>query len=213
VLAVASNHQVITAAGKFTAAELAARFRKSSWQIRSAGAGSKGPRWYSWAFTPIIEAGPGQRWLLLRRNDSTGELAFYRSFCPNLVPLRQLIRVAGWRWKIEESFQTAKGQAGLDEHQVRRWCSWHRWVTLAMAAMAFLAVVTAAEHDQSPHTGELIPLTLNELRHLFDALTAGAIATTARLISWSIWRRKHQYQARLSHYHRRSQAHDHDLLL
>ncbi|MGI8592208.1 MAG: hypothetical protein ACR2M5_14720 [Nakamurella sp.] len=79
--------------------------------------------------------------------------------------------------------------------------------------MAFLAVVTAAEHDQSPPTGDLIPLTLNGLRHLFDVLAAGAIATTARLISWSIWRRKHQYRARLSHYHRRSQAQDHDLLL
>ena len=70
----------------------------------------------------------------------------------------------------EESFQAAKGLAGLDQHQVRRWTSWHRWTTLAMLAHAFLAVATATERDSPPHPDGLITLTVNEFRRLFDAL-------------------------------------------
>jgi SRSO17 transposase len=76
--------------------------------------------------------------LLVRRHRRTGELAFYRCYSPQNVPLRELVRVAGRRWTIEESFQTGKGLAGLDEHQVRRWTSWRRWALLAMLAHALL---------------------------------------------------------------------------
>lgn len=87
------------------------------------------------------------------------------------MPRGELVGVAGRRWTVEESFQTAKGQAGLDQHQVRTWTSWHRWVTLAMLVMAFLAVVTADERDRTPAPAGMIPFTLNEIRRLFDALT------------------------------------------
>ena len=78
--------------------------------------------------------------------------------------------MAGQRWRIEESFQAAKGLTGLDQHQVRRWTSWHRWTTLAMLAHAFLAVATATERDTRPTPTGLIALTVNEFRRLFDAL-------------------------------------------
>ena len=78
--------------------------------------------------------------------------------------------MAGQRWRIEESFQAAKGLTGLDQHQVRRWTSWHRWTTLAMLAHAFLAVATATERDAQPTPAGLITLTVNEFRRLFDAL-------------------------------------------
>lgn len=121
------------------------------------------------------------------------------------MPLASLVRVAGQRWRIEESFQTAKGQAGLDKHQVRRWDSWHRWTVLAMFAMAFLAVTTTAEKERRPATAGLIDLTLNELRRLFDARSVGATATPEHVIHWSLWRRKHHARARHSHYRRRSE--------
>lgn len=213
VLGVSCTHRVTTAAGRFTAAELAATFPAASWQVRSAGPGAKGPRLYSWALVPITDQLPGSRWLLVRRNDSTHELAYYRCCTPIVGPLHELVRVAGWRWKIEESFQTAKGQAGLDEHQVRTWRSWHRWVTLSMLAMAFLAVTCAAEHDQQPAPPGLANLTLNELRHLFDALTAGKTATPEQTIKWSIWRRKHQHHAQICHYRRRSQGQNSEIRL
>jgi SRSO17 transposase len=84
--------------------------------------------------------GDGRHSLLIRRNNTTGELAFYRCWTPGPVTLAHLVRVAGIRWTVKESFQTAKGQVGLDQHQVRRWQSWHRCTTLALAALAILAL-------------------------------------------------------------------------
>ena len=89
--------------------------------------------------------------MLIRRNDATGEHAYLRCYSPRPVPLRTLIAVAGQRWRIEESFQAAKGLTGIDQHQVRRWRSWHRWTTLAMLAHAFLAVATAINATPTPH--------------------------------------------------------------
>ena len=93
--------------------------------------------------------------------------------------------MAGQRWRIEESFQAAKGLAGLDQHQVRRWTSWHRWTTLAMLAHAFLAVATAIERDTAPTPTGLITLTVNEFRRLFDALLLATHHTVATLLAWS----------------------------
>jgi len=125
---------------------------------RSAGAGSKGPRFYDWAWLADVgtdgdpEVG-GQHSLLIRRNTTTGELAFYRCWTPGPAGVALLVRVAGIRWIVEEGFQAAKGQVGLDQHQVRRWQSWHRHATLALAALAVLAICAAdastiADHAQ-----------------------------------------------------------------
>ena len=106
----------------------------------------------------------------MRRHRGTGELAFYRCYSPEPVPLRELVRVAGRRWTVEETFQAGKGLAGLDEHQVRRWTSWRRWTLFAMLAHALLAVIAAHEHADQPAPAELIALTCNEIRRLFTAL-------------------------------------------
>ena len=143
---------------------LAAALPARSWQRLSAGAGSHGHRMYSWAWIPINPGDTGHHWVLLRRNDTTGEIAYYRAFSPRPVPLGVLVKVAGQRWRVEECFQTGKGLTGLDQHQVRQWKSWHRWVTLAMLAHAFLTVITAAERAATPTPAGLIPITVNELR-------------------------------------------------
>jgi hypothetical protein len=85
------------------------------------------------------------------------------------VPLGVLVRVAGSRWRVEEFFQSGKGLAALDEHQVRRYTSWSRWVTLAMLAHAFLAVIRADEHARAAPDA-LISLTCNEIQRLFVTL-------------------------------------------
>jgi hypothetical protein len=108
---------------------------KRAWQKLWAGRGAKGERFYDWAVIDLAEPAPGSRQLLIRRNRTTGELAYYRCFSPQPVPLTKLVRVAGSRWRVEETIQTEKGLAGLDKHQVRRYPSWTRWVTLAMLAM------------------------------------------------------------------------------
>ena len=129
--------------------------------------------------------------------------AYLRCYSPRPVTLHALVTVAGQRWRIEESFQAAKGLIGLDQHQVRRWTSWHRWTTLAMLAHAFLAVATATERDSHPTPTGLIILTVNEFRRLFDALLLTTRHTITSLLAWSRWRRQHQHRARLSHYRRR----------
>jgi SRSO17 transposase len=83
-----------------------------------------------------LTAQSGHHWLLIRRHLRHGQLAFYRCYSPTLVPLAELIRIAGRRWTIEESFQAGKGLAGLDDHQLRRWLPWRRWTLLAMLAHA-----------------------------------------------------------------------------
>ncbi len=203
VLNVACNHHLVTMQCRVDA--LVAQMPTFAWQRLSAGAGSKGPRLYSWLRVDIVSDLPGHEWIMALRNDSTGELAYYRCWSPHQVPLTTLVRVAGRRWTIEESFQTAKGQAGLDEHQVRTWTSWRRWVILSMLAMAFLAVTCANQRDHTPTSRNLIPFTLNEIRRLFDKLILARTATADSIWAWSLWRRKHQATARYHHYQRRSE--------
>jgi SRSO17 transposase len=206
VLAIAANRRVPTHAGPIRVDALPALIAAHAWQKHSAGAGAHGPRLYSWAWFRLLaedDTDTGVHHLLIRRNDATGEHAYLRCYSPRPVPLRTLVSVAGQRWRIEESFQAAKGLTGLDQHQVRRWTSWHRWTTLAMLAHAFLAVATATERGTQPTPTGLIALTVNEFRRLFDALLLTTRHTVTTLLAWSRWRRRHQYRARQSHYRRR----------
>ena len=202
VLAVACDHRIATAAGQLRADALAKRLPRRAWQTLSAGAGAKGQRLYDWAVTHIAETRPGVHQLLIRRNRRTGELAFYRCYTPHDVPLSALVRVAGRRWTIEETFQSAKGLTGLDQHQVRRWTSWYRWVTLAMLAHAFLALVRADEQVHRPAGGDLVPLTCNEIRALLAPPRPRTGPTEPERLRWSWWRRRHQQRACRSHYQR-----------
>jgi SRSO17 transposase len=116
------------------------------WARLSAGLGSKGPRWDDWL---RVEASPPQqggwqRWVLLRRSiTEPTEVTAYLAYAPAATSLAEVVRVAGMRWTVEESIQTAKGEVGLDHYEVRRWTGWYRHMTLAMWAQAFLAVVRA----------------------------------------------------------------------
>ena len=118
------------------------------------------------------------------------------------MPLAQLVKVAGSRWKIEDGFAAGKELTGLDEHQVRCWTSWHRWTILALLAHAFLSVLTATQPDDG-HDGQLIPLTRHEIRRLFTGSRQQLPAPSLQL-DWSRWRRRHQSIARACHYRRRA---------
>ncbi|TWA50489.1 SRSO17 transposase [Azospirillum baldaniorum] len=111
------------------------------WHRLSAGTGSKGPRLYDWAHLPFRGAPEGwQKGLLIRRRLGDGDLTFYLTFAPGGTTLEELVRVAGTRWTIESAFELAKGEVGLDQYEVRSWTGWHRHITLAMLALAFLTV-------------------------------------------------------------------------
>jgi SRSO17 transposase len=149
VLAIKSTEPLWTRTAwrQVAAKTLAAGIGDDQWQPLSAGAGAKGPRVYDWARVALrVLPEPGwDYWLLVRRSlaDPT-DLAYYVCFCPAETPLGELVRVAGTRWAIEESFESAKGEVGLDHYEVRRWPGWYRHMTLALLAHAYLTVTRAA---------------------------------------------------------------------
>jgi len=115
-----------------------------AWRKASAGAGSKGTRWYDWAvqpFGPVDERG-WQLWLMVRRHrQRREERAYYLCRGPAATARRELVRAAGLRWPVEECFERGKGDCGLDEYEVRSWIGWYRHVTLSMFALALLNVI------------------------------------------------------------------------
>jgi SRSO17 transposase len=217
VLAVSCDHRIPAFPGgkrRLRADQIAAALPAGCWHRVSAGTGSKGPRWYDWAWAGVQQPGHS---LLIRRG-SDGQLAFYRCWSPVPVALATLVRVTGMRWTVEEGFQAAKSQAGLDHYQVRTWTAWHRVITLAMLALAFLMACAAQAAPAPPadpwhhaRTRGPIALTAAEIRRLFGALIITPLRTRLaappRAIShaqhWSHWRRLHQGRARRSHYQRR----------
>jgi SRSO17 transposase len=155
VLAVKRTQHVIAMNLVPTPAEdLIAVLEPDAWQTLSAGDGAKGPRVYDWVAVqvrPLREPGVGH-WLLCRRSLDDGEVAYYVCYGPAGTTLAELVGIAGTRWTVECCFQQAKGQAGLDHYQVRRYDAWYRHVTLAMLAHAFL-VVMRARQATAAHTG------------------------------------------------------------
>jgi len=134
----------------------AGRIDPAAWERRSLGYGAHGMRVYDWTAITLDPAGLPTgwgHWLLVRQQTeptdgkTVPERAYYRCAGPATTPLPELIRVAGTRWAIEECFQTAKNEAGLDHYQVRTWRAWYAHITLAMLAAGWLAVTRAHEHQ------------------------------------------------------------------
>jgi SRSO17 transposase len=126
-----------------------------TWRRLSAGEGAKGPRLYDWAWLPygLDTAGGWQKGLLIRRKLAQPEaFTFYLTLAPDTAELSDLVRVAGTRWTIEACFEAAKGEVGLDQYEVRSWTGWHRHITLAMLAHAYLAVLRCAAGGEKRRT-------------------------------------------------------------
>lgn len=134
-----------------TARTIAEGLEASDWIRLSAGDGTKGPRLHDWAYLDLAdldatefdanEPGLWTRGLLIRRAIADGELAFFSTWCPAGTPIETLVRVEGHRWAIEDSFETAKNELGLDHNETRSWHGWHRHVSLVMLAFAMMATI------------------------------------------------------------------------
>jgi SRSO17 transposase len=134
-----------------TAEEIAQALPASAWVRLSAGDGTKGPRLYDWACLELAdldaeevggpEPGTWTRGLLVRRSLSDASLAYFTTWCPTGTSLDVLAGVEGRRWAIEDGFETAKTELGLEHHETRSWHGWHRHVSLVMLAFALLAVI------------------------------------------------------------------------
>ena len=139
VMAIPKNTRVTSPDGSEKEIRLIVpELREHDWSRRACGIGAKGFRIYEWAFIACAE--PDVQYMV-RRNTDTGEPAYYRCYNPRHEPAGELVRVAGTRWPVEECFEAAKGEAGLDQYQVRLYRAWYRHITLAMLALTFLAVV------------------------------------------------------------------------
>lgn len=158
VLGVKSDHFVGSWAGK--AEEIAKDLEPSAWERLSAGEGTKGARLHDWAYCELADLdadeydeaklGVWTRGLLIRRNISDGDLAFFTTWCPAGTSIQALAAVEGHRWAIEDSFETTKNELGLDHNETRSWHGWHRHVSLVMLAFAMMAVIRYRANDVTP---------------------------------------------------------------
>jgi SRSO17 transposase len=155
VLGVSSNHSFLSwgkscpIAG--TASAIAEDLRPADWKRLSAGEGTKGPRFYDWAYVELADldacqynndlSGLWTRGKAVRRSIADGALAFFSTWAPADTPIATLVRVEGCRWAIEDSFETAKNELGLDHNETRSWHGWHRHVSLVMLAFSTMAVI------------------------------------------------------------------------
>ncbi len=166
----------------------------SRWKRLSAGLGSKGEQLYDWALMVLSKQDGWTRALLVRRSiEEKPECAYYLCYAPSgKDTLEALVRVAGERWKIGQTFQTAKanvdwittkcvtGRAGIG---ISRWPC---WPTLCYPC---------CEHTEEKTPDAQVRLSVPELRHLLTALLWRGWHGLEHLRHWSQWRRRHQFQA------------------
>jgi SRSO17 transposase len=158
VLGIACSEWVAIGEASLQASETIAQLADKDWQRLSAGNGTKGPRTYDWAEISLTESAPAgwaHRLLFRRSLKDPQEVAYYRVFAPTGCTLAEMVRVAGCRWTIEECFETAKGEVGLDQYEVRAWTAWYRHITLACLAHAFLSVMRAQSLTVATEKGGL----------------------------------------------------------
>jgi len=164
VLGVNSNHYFRSWQSKSpiagTAEEIAGSVNPSRWQRLSAGDGTKGTRLHDWIYCELADldaaeyddtrTGLWTRGLLIRRNIADGDMAFFSTWCPTGTGIEMLVKVEGHRWAIEDSFETAKNELGLDHNETRSWHGWHRHVSLVMLAFAMMATIRHRANTATP---------------------------------------------------------------
>ena len=143
-----------------TAKDIAEALPEDAWRRLSAGDGTKGARLHDWAYLELADLDAGDfdatvpgiwtRGLLIRRNIADGDLAFFSTWCPIGTSIETLVTVEGHRWAIEDSFETAKNELGLDHNETRSWHGWHRHVSLVMLAFAMMAVIRHRANAMPP---------------------------------------------------------------
>jgi SRSO17 transposase len=160
-----------------TAEEIAQGLEPAAWRRLSAGEGTKGPRLSDWAYLELADldadeyrAGATGLWtrgLLVRRSLVDGECAYFTTWCPAGTTIETLVAVEGRRWAIEDAFETAKNELGLDHNETRSWHGWHRHVSLVMLAFAMLAIIRCRANAPPP------PKTLIDLTRTRRTSSAG----------------------------------------
>ena len=143
-----------------TAEEIVVNLDPALWKRLSAGDGTKGERLHDWAYCELADldaaeydeeqSGLWTRGFLIRRSIIDGALAFFSTWCPAGTGIETLVKVEGHRWAIEDSFETAKNELGLDHNESRSWHGWHRHVSLVMLAFAMMAAIRHKANVETP---------------------------------------------------------------
>jgi SRSO17 transposase len=146
VLAVPETHMVLVHGQRQPVEMLAGLLPAASWVVLSAGEGKTGPRLYEWTWLQLpqdVECRQERaHFLLIRRSlIDPAKRVYYRVSAPVQTTLREIVQVAGSRWKIEACYEQARGEVGLDDYEVRTWRAWYRYITLALLAYAALVVI------------------------------------------------------------------------
>jgi SRSO17 transposase len=159
-LAVACKEKVEVAGTRKRVDQVARTLSTTDWQRLSAGDGSKGPRLFDWAWVQIVgpEKQGWKRWLVVRRSLTEGakpaDLAYFLVFAPAATTLWEMVSAIGSRWTVEQCFEEAKGEVGLDEYEVRSFHGWYRHITFSMLAHAFLTILRAHSQVDLPQGEE-----------------------------------------------------------
>jgi SRSO17 transposase len=197
VLGVTAKHHFSSWLGKppvaGTAEEIAQGLDPAAWQRLSAGDGTKGPRFYDWAYCELAdldasEYDPNQsglwtRGLLIRRTIANGELAYFSTWCPAGTGMERLVAVEGHRWAIEDGFETAKNEFGLDHNETRSWHGWHRHVSLVMLAFAMMAAIRHQANDSA--SKKTLPVIRGLLRTARPSSAGRSRKSAASPCAWS----------------------------
>jgi hypothetical protein len=204
------------------AEEVANSLPHAAWQWLSAGDGTKGARLHDWAYLELAHLGADEyvegaeglwtRGLLIRRHLADGELAYFSTWCPAGTPIETLVRVEGLHGAIEDAFETAKNELGLDHNETRSWHGWHRHVSLAMLVFAVLAITRRHANVTAEQTPTRVGRkgarsSAGPFRRFAVSLRALPSAAFGRAHPrlWSAWRRAHQADARWAHLKRKAQ--------
>lgn len=215
VVAVSKSQQVKSLAGFWRIDELIAQAPDDAWQRLSCGDGAKGRRVYDWASARLPSIGffdadepTHRRWVLSSRSltPARRDRLLLRLCACDLHGCRSC-EVAGTRWAIEECFQAAKNECGLDEYEVR----------LSGLVSAHHAGHARPRLPRRPRCGRgckggsrndptcsIAALTLAEIRRLLEHLLphhrTGRRRPREHALNWSHWRRRRQATAQRSHY-------------
>ena len=206
-----------------TAEEIAKTQRRSDWRRLSAGAGTKGPRLHDWCYLELADLEGEEsnhhsqvlwtRGLLIRRNIANGDLAYFTTWCPAGTSIETLVSVEGHRWAIEDSFETAKNEFGLDhnEFQIVAWLASSRLARHARIChdgchptSGQQAGAQKNQVQRDAKTSHLIRWSIQEIRRIAHRLAQKRIQP-ADIIAWSLWRRAHQAVAQKPHIKQKSQ--------
>ncbi len=179
-----------------------ARLPTKAWRRLVVAEGSQGPRTYEYAFVWVwfSEQGlpSGRERLLVRRSlGQQAEVKYHRANAPVEVPLEKLAQVRGGHWSVEQSFEAAKGECGLDEYETRGWVGWHHHTALSLLALWFLGLQKRrlggkrAADDGARGKALLV--------HLLDTRRWDEV----EILHWSAWRQERNRIAKECHRKRR----------